>query len=263
MVNILKFLRNSSFWQKNSGRDQEGKVRRKLEKLLKGYEDVHFEAGFATGEGINAMAFITFRTVGSKSDQAFSRPHIKVCYSRLTSSNINTSCSIHSALYSWIVLGTVIYIDSKHYAVPQGLRAVGLVSGNPSGNLYNVNMYQELQVTLEFIMGDAGDPCVGHFTVVAQVGPLQWNFMMRSNGVGSRKKYSVNFQFNKTYITNNVVPFSFVSYKETRTSHHPVLCGPVIDGTAIYYSTSSPSKMLHNELMILCFVLAATFLFSA
>ena len=29
---------------------QEGKVRRKLEKLLKGYEDVHFEAG----EGINA-----------------------------------------------------------------------------------------------------------------------------------------------------------------------------------------------------------------
>ena len=33
---------------------QEGKVRRKLEKLLKGYEDVHFEAGFATGEGINA-----------------------------------------------------------------------------------------------------------------------------------------------------------------------------------------------------------------
>nr|GEV16174.1 probable arabinosyltransferase ARAD1 [Tanacetum cinerariifolium] len=31
----------------------EGKVRRKLEKLLKGYEDVHFEAAFATGEGIN------------------------------------------------------------------------------------------------------------------------------------------------------------------------------------------------------------------
>lgn len=116
---------------------------------------------------------------------------------------ITTSRSIQSALYPWIVLGTVKYIDSKHYAVPQGLRAVELVSasGNPSGILYHVNMYQELQVILEFIMGDAGDSCVGDFTVVAQVGPLKWNFMMRSNGVGSRKKYLVNFQFNKTYIT--------------------------------------------------------------
>nr|GEX26835.1 probable arabinosyltransferase ARAD1 [Tanacetum cinerariifolium] len=32
--------------------ENEDKVRRKLEKLLKGYEDVHFEAAFATGEGI-------------------------------------------------------------------------------------------------------------------------------------------------------------------------------------------------------------------
>ncbi|XP_071736420.1 probable arabinosyltransferase ARAD1 isoform X3 [Rutidosis leptorrhynchoides] len=69
-VDILKFLRESTYWQRTSGRDhvipmhhpnafrflreQEGKVRRKLEKILKGYEDVHFEAGYATGEGINA-----------------------------------------------------------------------------------------------------------------------------------------------------------------------------------------------------------------
>ncbi|XP_024987365.1 probable arabinosyltransferase ARAD1 isoform X2 [Cynara cardunculus var. scolymus] len=69
-VDILKFLRKSSYWQRTSGRDhvipmhhpnafrflreEEGKVRAKLQKVLKGYEDVRFEAGYANGEGINA-----------------------------------------------------------------------------------------------------------------------------------------------------------------------------------------------------------------
>ncbi|XP_071736419.1 probable arabinosyltransferase ARAD1 isoform X2 [Rutidosis leptorrhynchoides] len=42
------------FFRGRTARKAEGKVRRKLEKILKGYEDVHFEAGYATGEGINA-----------------------------------------------------------------------------------------------------------------------------------------------------------------------------------------------------------------
>ncbi|KAI3744778.1 hypothetical protein L1987_57869 [Smallanthus sonchifolius] len=42
------------FFRGRTVRKSEGKVRRKLEKLLKGYEDVHFEASYATGKGINA-----------------------------------------------------------------------------------------------------------------------------------------------------------------------------------------------------------------
>lgn len=42
------------FFRGRTIRKSEGKVRRKLEKILKGYEDVHFEASYATGEGINA-----------------------------------------------------------------------------------------------------------------------------------------------------------------------------------------------------------------
>ena len=40
---------------------QEGKVRAKLQKLLKDYDDVHFEAGYATGEGINAVSLKLFQ----------------------------------------------------------------------------------------------------------------------------------------------------------------------------------------------------------
>nr|GEX39311.1 probable arabinosyltransferase ARAD1 [Tanacetum cinerariifolium] len=52
--NPYKLRKTLLFFRGRTVRKSEGKVRRKLEKLLKGYEDVHFEAGFATGEGINA-----------------------------------------------------------------------------------------------------------------------------------------------------------------------------------------------------------------
>lgn len=35
---------------------QEGIVRAKLEKILRGYEDVHYEASYATGESIKAVS---------------------------------------------------------------------------------------------------------------------------------------------------------------------------------------------------------------
>ena len=176
-------------------------------------------------------------------------------------SNIDPSSPVQSALQYWIVLGTVRYIDSRHYTVPEGLKAVELVSGNPSGIAYNTVFLQSGQVTLEFYMGDAGDSCVGVFTVVAQVGTRKWNFTTRSKGDGSSNKYSLSF--NAPRSPTEVVPISFVSYDETRTSNN-VLCGPVIDGMFAKYSYgSSPSTRLQNSLVILCFGLVFTFLFLA
>ncbi|PWA98820.1 hypothetical protein CTI12_AA011500 [Artemisia annua] len=155
-------------------------------------------------------------------------------------SNLNNPSSVQLALDPWIVLGKVKYINSNRYKVPQGRRAVELISasGNPSGIAYNADyLTWRLQYTLEFIMGDAGDSCVGDFTVVVQVGSLKWNFMMKSYGVGSSKKYSVKFQLNSTHKITDAVPISFVSYNETRTSENKELCGPVID--AMYLGTSS------------------------
>ncbi|KAM0009083.1 putative xylogalacturonan beta-1,3-xylosyltransferase [Helianthus debilis subsp. tardiflorus] len=52
--NPYKLRTTLLFFRGRTVRKSEGKVRRKLEKLLQGYEDVHFEASYATGEGINA-----------------------------------------------------------------------------------------------------------------------------------------------------------------------------------------------------------------
>ncbi|GKD69258.1 lysine--tRNA ligase, class II, partial [Tanacetum coccineum] len=149
-------------------------------------------------------------------------------------SNIDPLDIVVSALQSWEVLGTVKYIDSKHYAVPQGLRAVELVSGNPSGISYNAVFYLKGQFTLDFIMGDAGDSCVGDLAVVLQVGAQKWSFATRSNGLGSSQKYTV--KFNAAYSPLDAVPISFSSYNQTRTNDNQVLCGPVIDGMFVRFS---------------------------
>ncbi|XP_023741737.1 probable arabinosyltransferase ARAD1 [Lactuca sativa] len=52
--NPYKLRTTLLFFRGRTVRKAEGKVRAKLEKILKGYSDVHFEAGYATGEGINA-----------------------------------------------------------------------------------------------------------------------------------------------------------------------------------------------------------------
>ncbi|GJW06935.1 RNA-directed DNA polymerase, eukaryota [Tanacetum coccineum] len=134
-------------------------------------------------------------------------------------SNIDPLDIVVSALQSWEVLGTVKYIDSKHYAVPQGLRAVELVSGNPSGISYNAVFYLKGQFTLDFIMGDAGDSCVGDLAVVVQVGTQKWSFATRSNGLGSSQKYTVKFY--AAYSPLDAVPISFSSYNQTHPPHTP------------------------------------------
>ncbi|GJR61526.1 lysine--tRNA ligase [Tanacetum coccineum] len=175
-------------------------------------------------------------------------------------SGIDPSSPVQSALQYWIVLGTVRYIDSKHYTVPEGLKAVELLSGNPAGIAYNTVFLNQGQVILEFLIGDAGDSCVGTFTVVAQVGTRKWNFTTRSKGDGSSQKYSLTF--NAPRSPTEVVPISFASYEEHRTSDN-VLCGPLLDGLLAGFSTGSPSTRLQNSLVTFCFVLVFTFLFLA
>ncbi|XP_076944098.1 BIIDXI-like protein At5g11420 [Bidens hawaiensis] len=164
-------------------------------------------------------------------------------------------------LQQWNILGIVKYIDSKHYTVPRGRAAIMLVSGNPSGILYNQRFLKHGKVTIDFIMGDANDSCVGDFMVYLQVGNMIWNFSMRSLGVGSSMSHSVTFK--AEFSNTESVPISFYSFNETRTSDHQVLCGPVIDSTVILFSSGLRSKRLRFGPMIFCFVLVLIFLFLA
>ncbi|GJR61528.1 lysine--tRNA ligase, cytoplasmic-like protein [Tanacetum coccineum] len=167
--------------------------------------------------------------------------------------------SVQSPLQEWSILGIVKYIDSKHHAVPRGRGAVELVSGNPSGIVYNIYFFKHGQTTIDFIMGDANNSCVGDFVVYLQVENTIWNFTMRSIGVGSREKHSVTFK--AEFSKNEWVPVSFYSYNETRTSNHQVLCGPVIDSTVIRFSSGLHSEYLHRGFLIFSFLLAVTFPF--
>nr|XP_043623578.1 uncharacterized protein LOC122595301 [Erigeron canadensis] len=153
-----------------------------------------------------------------------------------------------SPLQEWRISGVVKYIDSKHYAVPRGRAALELVSGNPSGIVYTIStqFLQHGQVTIDFIMGDANNSCVGDLMVFLQVGTTIWNFTMRSIGVGSREKHSVTFKAESS--NTEWVPISFSSFNETRTSNHEVLCGPVIDSTVIRFSSHGlHSKQLNSS----------------
>ncbi|XP_010927722.2 probable arabinosyltransferase ARAD1 isoform X2 [Elaeis guineensis] len=56
LIHMIPALHFSFFEGEQSGKMYEGKVRLKLAKILKGYDDVHFENSFATGEGIRASS---------------------------------------------------------------------------------------------------------------------------------------------------------------------------------------------------------------
>ncbi|PWA34955.1 hypothetical protein CTI12_AA614070 [Artemisia annua] len=156
-------------------------------------------------------------------------------------------------LQGWTILGTLKYIDSKHFAVPEGRGAIELISGSSSGIATNAYLYGQGQFTLDFIIGDANDSCVGDLTIFVQIKYMTWNFTMRSIGVGSSEKCSVTFK--AEFSNDEPVPISFYGFNETRTSGNQVLCGPVIDGINLQYSSGIRSKK-HIIFMVLIIVLS-------
>ncbi|KAG6653932.1 hypothetical protein CIPAW_05G110700 [Carya illinoinensis] len=91
---------------------------------------------------------------------------------------------MQSSLPQWSVIGTVKYIDSKHYLVPKGRAAVEIISGGPSGILTTVGANS----------GDANDSCFGNFMSWANAGMIIQNLTMTSQGNGSAYNHSYDIQ---------------------------------------------------------------------
>lgn len=144
----------------------------------------------------------------------------------------------NSLLQDWSIIGTIKYIDSNHYKVPEGRAAIELVSGSPSGIQIDLTLTVGSTYILEFMMGDANDSCVGDFIVYAQIGTTIKNFTVQSNGTGSAQKQSMTFEAEFTKLT----PISITSFNETRSSDS-VLCGPVIDNVVFRPFASYAVKM--------------------
>nr|DAD30582.1 TPA_asm: hypothetical protein HUJ06_009433 [Nelumbo nucifera] len=152
-----------------------------------------------------------------------------------------------SVLQDWSVMGTVKYIDRKHYGVPQGQAAIEIVSGAPSGIKTVQRLQQGADYSLTFMMGDAKDSCVGELIVWAQAGNTIQNFTMRSDGTGSVRNCSLTFKAD-----SSLTPISFVNFNESR-NRELLPCGPVIDDVVLL-RTSASEGIQRKQFTISCFV---------
>ncbi|KAL4369401.1 hypothetical protein GQ457_05G011210 [Hibiscus cannabinus] len=140
-----------------------------VDKLVQGKDNLLLNGGFESGP-----EFLSNSTEGILLDSALS--------------------PVESPLRQWAVVGTIRYIDSKHFFVPHGNAAVEIVSGVSAGIHTEVSLSQGSAYNLDFTLGDANNACEGDFIVEVQAGSVGQNFTIRSNGTGSAEKSSIKFK---------------------------------------------------------------------
>ncbi|XP_052109414.1 protein DUF642 L-GALACTONO-1,4-LACTONE-RESPONSIVE GENE 2-like isoform X1 [Arachis duranensis] len=133
--------------------------------------------------------------------------------------------SDHSPIPAWIVesLKAVKYIDSQHFSVPQGNRAVELVAGKESAIAQVVRTVVGRTYLLTFDVGDAGDSCEGPMVVEVYAAKENTKVSYESKGKGGFKLGFLKFKAISTR-TRIVFLSSFYTMKSDSS-----LCGPVID----------------------------------
>ncbi|KAF3334939.1 hypothetical protein FCM35_KLT21543 [Carex littledalei] len=145
----------------------------------------------------------------------------------------------HSPLPAWMVesLKAVKYIDSDHYSVPKGKRAVELVAGKESALAQVVRTVPGKTYSLTFLVGDAADGCVGPMIVEAFAARGTVKVPYESKGTGGFKKAVLRFV--ATGVRTRVVFLSTYYHMKTDGS----MCGPVIDDVMLL-SLRNPSRKL-------------------
>ena len=147
----------------------------------------------------------------------------------------------HSPLPGWMVesLKAVKYIDSDHFAVPRGRRAVELLAGRESAIAQVIRTVPGKQYALSFSVGDASNTCRGSLMVEAYAGRESTKVPYESAGQGGAAKRAV-LPFRATSSRTRVVFFS--SFYNTRPDDMSSLCGPVIDDVAVVSVRARPPK---------------------
>lgn len=160
---------------------------------------------------------------------------------------------IQSALTQWSVIGTVRYIDSEHFHVPEGKAAIEILADTtPSGiQTATRDTSEGSRYNLTFTLGDANDACIGHFVVGVEAGSAAQNFTLESNGTGSGEKFGLVFVADKA-----AAQISFTSYSVTMTKED-VLCGPVIDEVIVHPLSGTASLKPTWLLLVLALLYVA------
>ncbi|KAK9682626.1 hypothetical protein RND81_10G086400 [Saponaria officinalis] len=133
----------------------------------------------------------------------------------------------HSPLPGWMVesLKAVKYINSNHFYVPQGKRAIELVAGKESAIAQVVRTIPGKMYALSFAVGDANDACVGSMVVEAFASGDTLKVPYESKGKGGFKRALLRFIAKSA--RTRVVFYS--TFYMMRSDDFSSLCGPVID----------------------------------
>lgn len=133
----------------------------------------------------------------------------------------------HSPLPGWMIesLKAVKYIDSDHFHVPNGKRAVELVAGRESALAQMVRTKPGKTYDLLFSIGDAKNSCEGSMMVEAAAGRDIMHVPYESKGVGGFKRATLRFK-----AVSSRTRIRFLSgYYHMRSDNSGALCGPVVD----------------------------------
>lgn len=145
-----------------------------------------------------------------------------------------------TSLPGWIIESNraVRFIDSDHYSVPQGKRAVELLSGKEGIISQMVETKPDKQYSLLFTMGSAGDSCQLPLAVMAFAGDQAQNFHFAP--IGNSTSMAANVSFTARAERTRVAFYS--TYYNTRSDDHSSLCGPVVDDVKVLVAAAAAAR---------------------
>jgi len=137
----------------------------------------------------------------------------------------------HSPLPGWTItyIKPSKYIDSAHFSVPEGRKAVELLSGRKSVLSQTVNTTPGKPYRVTFAVGDARNACNGRLTVQATAGEKIIKVPYESKGTGGFQTAELNFTA-QTPIT--LIAFASLSNVK-KSDNSGSLCGPVLDNVQV------------------------------
>ncbi|KAL4289781.1 hypothetical protein GQ457_14G005780 [Hibiscus cannabinus] len=117
------------------------------------------------------------------------------------------------------------YIDSEHYSVPDGKRAIELIGGKESAVAQIVKTTIGRTYALTFAVGDANNGCEGPMMVEAFAGRNTVKVSYNSKGKGGFKPAILKFRAEST--RTRIMFYS--TFYTMRGDNSGSLCGPVLD----------------------------------
>ncbi|XP_047328244.1 uncharacterized protein LOC124931740 [Impatiens glandulifera] len=153
-----------------------------------------------------------------------------------------------SSLPGWTVESNraVRYIDSNHFSIPGGKRAIELLSGKEGIISQMVETKPNKQYRLSFAVGEGGDKCKEPLAVMAFAGDQAQNVHYTANSNSTFQIAELNF----TAKAERTRVAFYSIYYNTRSDDLSSLCGPVVDDVRVAFSMTVMNEVKRLTLVM-------------